>query len=334
MPPPSSSRAGRSNTDPTPEQLFEEAARADASEEIRLHVFSHDQSGFNAEVLKTTEVLASDFADSARQYARTASTRLLVAYSAGRSPSQHEASILTVADVPNLLNVLNVLEGSGDLPLFTPTSESAERIVFYVVSLRDASSVWLHFFRRKSGRTFRLSRSRRIAALFTDQLFDRLDSEPMIFDSTFDALASRPHVVMTNQRNFETALDFLELARRDTDATLRTITAAVPIKNRDVFLAAASSDINMLAKVRSIAEKIRRNPNYAKAMTLDRLQKFAKAHAGAHLDLEGPPGNEELVFHSDVQRRWRILKLLDDDYLHSDLTSVDYEVNSKEMLAP
>jgi len=156
----------------------------------------------------------------------------------------------------------------------------------------------------------------------------------MIFDSTFDAIVSRPHVVMTNQRNFESALDFLELARRDADATLRTITAAVPIKNRDAFLAAASSDINMLSKVRSIAEKIERNPNYATAMTLERLKKFSKDHAGVHLDLEGSPGNEELVFHSDVQRRWRILKLLDDDYLHSDLTSVDYEVNSKDMLAP
>ena len=40
--------------------------------------------------------------------------------------------------------------------------------------------------------------------------------------------------------------------------------------------------------------------------------------------------NNRFVFHPDPQRRWRILKLLDDDYLHSSLTEFDYEVNSED----
>jgi hypothetical protein len=50
---------------------------------------------------------------------------------------------------------------------------------------------------------------------------------------------------------------------------------------------------------------------------------------GIAMDTEVVNGSEQLVFHPDPQNRWRILKLLDDDYLHSSLTTVDYEVNSK-----
>jgi hypothetical protein len=330
MPPPKASPGERAAPDAA--TLLEQATTADAPDEVRVHLFSRVDDGFAAEVLKVTEALASDFAVSARTYAAGITELTIVPYSAGRTPSPYEASVTPIADVPRLREILGILEGDGDLPSFTP-GDAARHVVFYVVSLR-LDDAWTHAVRKKSGATLRLARSRRIAALFTNQLFDRFEAEPLMFDSTYDALVIDPHVVMTSQRNFEIALDFLELARKEVESTLTAMTSELPIKNRDEFLSAASSDINMLAKVRSIAEKMRRDPNYAKAMTLGRLKEFVKTRPGIQLDIEIVNGQEALVFHTDVQRRWRLLKLLDDDYLHSELTSHDYEVNSKDMLAP
>lgn len=38
------------------------------------------------------------------------------------------------------------------------------------------------------------------------------------------------------------------------------------------------------------------------------------------------------MFYSDPARRWLILKLLDDDNPHSQLTALDYEADSKTFL--
>jgi hypothetical protein len=62
---------------------------------------------------------------------------------------------------------------------------------------------------------------------------------------------------------------------------------------------------------------------------LPNLIVFIRAHpeCGVELSSDGP--DAELVSHNDLQRRFKILKLLDDDLLRSELTSLEYEANSK-----
>ncbi len=88
----------------------------------------------------------------------------------------------------------------------------------------------------------------------------------------------------------------------------------------------------MVSKLRSVASKLA-NPTYRAAMSTERLIEFAAEH-NLEIDVEEIDGENRLVFHADPARRWRILKLLDDDYLHSQLTQLNYEVNSKSPLRP
>lgn len=88
----------------------------------------------------------------------------------------------------------------------------------------------------------------------------------------------------------------------------------------------------MMRKLSSIADKIQRNPAYLKAMAMDKIAGFLKEQPHIEIDLEGSGEALRFVFHSDPQRRWRILHLLDDDYLRSPLTELDYEANSKNLL--
>jgi hypothetical protein len=98
------------------------------------------------------------------------------------------------------------------------------------------------------------------------------------------------------------------------------------------LLAAVTTDEKMISKVRGIQAKMDASAAYSKAMTMERLVHFVKDNPQVQIDLEGAQGQEVLVFHADVARRWRILKLLDDDYLFSKLTELDYEANSKTPL--
>jgi hypothetical protein len=67
-------------------------------------------------------------------------------------------------------------------------------------------------------------------------------------------------------------------------------------------------------------------------MTMDRIVPFIRERPELDIELAGEPGGERLVFRSAPSQRWKILKLLDDDYLHSLLTDADYEANSKSPL--
>ncbi len=129
----------------------------------------------------------------------------------------------------------------------------------------------------------------------------------------------------------ERALGFIEQASTAALATLDTLLATVAVANAADLRAAAATDVNMIAKLRSIAQKMASSPAYATAMTTARLIEFAEEH-GLEIDTEDRDGERQFVFSPDPQHRWRILKLLDDDYLHSSLTELDYEVNSKSPL--
>ncbi len=100
---------------------------------------------------------------------------------------------------------------------------------------------------------------------------------------------------------------------------------------RRAFLDAVAADIKMISKVRGIAERLT-DPAYVTAMTTARLLRICQAHPGLEIDwVEPAPGQKDLVFHSDVQRRWRILKLLDDDYVQSLVTDLPYESKKQSL---
>ena len=85
----------------------------------------------------------------------------------------------------------------------------------------------------------------------------------------------------------------------------------------------------MMAKMASVRRSIESDPDYARAMTMDRLIAYIEQHPHVDIDVVGSGSSRELVFDPRPARRFQILKLLDDDFLHSVLTERDYEAGSK-----
>ena|SRR2546421_12644741 len=100
----------------------------------------------------------------------------------------------------------------------------------------------------------------------------------------------------------------------------------IPIAHFAEFEEACRKNPLKAAKLRSIAEK-----PYLQMLTIDKLKRFIKKrHLDMKIETDEDTGQEMLVY--DARNSWKLLKLLDDDYLLSELTEHSYEVNGKREL--
>jgi len=172
-----------------------------------------------------------------------------------------------------------------------------------------------------------------VAAIFRDGVYSELEEETLLFDKSFDFVVASDITLIMRLDAFQGSLDYLAEVRARAAEILRTVTVQVPIANFDEFSAAVCRQLGMISKLASVAARFTSDPAYAASMTLEKITQFASAHPEHLIDLEGPTNDQKLVFYPDPQRRWKILKLLDDDYLFSELTSREYDANSKSQVA-
>jgi Domain of unknown function (DUF4868) len=228
-------------------------------------------------------------------------------------------------------SVIALMDEPIDVELYAEGDAAFDQnLRFYVVAVQLPNPSWAYFFRAK-GETLRLKRTKKVPLVPIGNAYDELQADPLMFEENFDAVVAAGYALIVNQDRFERSVAFVEQARSAAAATLTQLLTTVSVTNAADFLAAVGSDLNMVSKLRSIAEKMAARPAYAAAMTTERLIEFAEER-GIEIDTEEVDGVRQFVFLSDPQHRWRILKLLDDDYLHSTLTEIDYEVNSKSPL--
>lgn len=290
----------------------------------------NSEGTFDAERLAP---LSAELADTFRETCDVALDQIRrgthVPYSPGRRPDRHEIVATELDTVAPLVAALGSVESHNRLDIFEIHGDLANRVDLYVVAIE--ADEMTHFLRRTSSRR-RLKQTNRIAAIWRGQAFETLVDDPLLFDTTFDAVVQGNDVYILNQTSFERSLGFLEAAREAAETTVRSAISALKIANADEFLKAVTSDVNMISKTRSIAERLT-DPGYGQRMTIDNLIAVAERHPQIELDWEtDEDGENALVFHSDPQRRWRILKLLDDDFVQSVVTEFVYEANSKYYL--
>jgi hypothetical protein len=88
-----------------------------------------------------------------------------------------------------------------------------------------------------------------------------------------------------------------------------------------------------MAKMSSIKRSMQSDPEYAAAMTMTNLIDYIENHPHVDIATVGQGRQRKLVFDPTPARRFQLLKLLDDNFLHSMLTERDYEAGSKQQTA-
>ena len=232
-----------------------------------------------------------------------------------------------IGDIPLLGSIL---EGSGDLASLNPFNpRSTEIATVRLVAIRMEAEKVPTIFIQALKSDHIVASSTRHGMIVRPGSIDVAPSNILTLVRDVTAVLFKEYVFFSKRPEFQRLFGLLEELREQATATFNLITDELKIDGIEELRMAATSDVQMLGKMASIQRMIQSYPKYKQAMTMPRLLSFIRSHPECEVRLSSDDDDAQLVFQSDVQHRFKILKLLDDDYLKSELTEFEYEANSK-----
>lgn len=151
----------------------------------------------------------------------------------------------------------------------------------------------------------------------------------LLFSRDVAAVIVGEIVIFRDRPGFQRLFGVLEEIQQQAAATFAAVTKDLRIRGLEEMSQVVLKSPAMLGKMASIQRKLNRYPQYKSAYTMPKLIKFVKGHPQCEVAIVGEGDDAQFVFTNDAQHRFKILKLLDDDYLRSELTTLDYDANSK-----
>jgi hypothetical protein len=275
----------------------------------------------NVERLGIMNEVQEEFRVTMRDALPQADEILVRSYEAGYTPPKHELLVLELVDADRLQSIVNAVEGVSGLDEFDAREEMIARLRFYVVVFDDGTKSAV-FFRRSSPQR-ELIRSGLVALVFQNGVYNRLHDRTFLFDRQFDCFSWDGRLYIRSVGNFHHIFRYLEQLKLAAEQTLDTVIDNVPVANLEEFREACTSQLPMMAKLAAIS-----NQPYLKDLTMDAIKQTIEENS-LDIDVVTEDGTEKLVFDKSIQKRWLILKVLDDDFLKSLMTNRRYEVNSK-----
>lgn len=179
------------------------------------------------------------------------------------------------------------------------------------------------FFFRSFTAAAELSRKRGAALVSRHGTFSVVEEAIFVFDDQIDCFVFGDYVYVIRKRDFRRIFDQLTAVLKRAKKAARDLHAKVPIANFDEFEQACASDSRLADKVLAVRQR-----DYFDQLSYQMLQPVI-TEFGLNIPTTQVNGQTQLVFRTEPDQRFRILKLVDDDYLRSSMTNHRYEVNSK-----
>jgi hypothetical protein len=262
-----------------------------------------------------------------RSAAQAYSDREVIGYEPATVVGDGQVMWIRAAQVPLLQDILRESVSLASLPLFDPKKISLSNLQLAAMRAeKDGTSA--AFVQSLRGNQV-VAQSRRIGVIVRKGSIDVPSGEILLFGKDIAVVVTGEYAFFTDRPAFQRLFGYLDDLRRNAAATFQAITRDLRIDGIDQMEAAVTGSPAMLGKMASIQRKLDEVSEYRTALTMPRLVTFARQHPEYQVDVAGEGDDARLVFRNDPQHRFKILKLLDDDYLHSELTSLEYEANSK-----
>jgi Kiwa protein KwaB-like len=179
------------------------------------------------------------------------------------------------------------------------------------------------FFFRAFSAAAELGRKRGEALVLRGGTFRTLTERVFLFDENVDCVVYGGVIFVLRSRDYRRIFEQLDALRLEARTAAEEVEQRVPVVNADDFVAACSTDSRLAEKVLAV----RKRPYYDQ-LSVALLEPVIRDF-GLHVETVDDGGTRKLVFDARPERRFLILKLLDDDYLMSTMTERRYEVNSK-----
>lgn len=239
-------------------------------------------------------------------------------------PPQHWMHVTSV-DAAVLEQVEDIV-GQTDLDGFSGQAATV-RLIAARITCADGTVMT---FYRVADPMLQLKKSKALALLASDGVYSKLEpADVLLIQPDFDVVVIGGYAFFAKKSTFERAFGFVEELKKESLSTFKAVTKKLRIKGLAELQAACTKQPQMMAKMSSIKRSMDQDPDYAKAMTMKKLLKYIDEHPHVDIQIEEENGKKVLVFDPSPKRRFQILKLLDDDFLHSVLTTRDYEAGSK-----
>ena len=250
---------------------------------------------------------------------------VLKRYDPGYRPESHELVYIELAQNPEIAQQVQLVSHVQNVELFHEDDNIVDHLRFYGIVATPNARHHAVFFRTYSPKK-ELTRSAKFAAMLSRGAYDKVETKIFLFDHAVDCFSWDGYLFIRNVGAFQRIFKYFEELRARADETVDEIIRHVPISNVDDFRAAGTTQPQMMTKLAQIAKK-----PYLARVTMRDIKKTIDEF-GLEVQIVREHGRDKLLFEKGLNKRWIILKLLDDDYLGSIMTNEKYEVNSKSPL--
>lgn len=273
--------------------------------------------------LNLRQDLATEFLSAAKDSVPPANQEVrLRAYEAGYKPDSDEITYIDLAQNAPIADLIHLVSQVQQAELFHEDDTVIDSLRFYAIVVSPSARRRAVFFRTYSPKK-ELTRRAGFAALLSRGSYDKVESKVFLFDHNTDCFAWDGYLFIHNVGAFQRIFGYFEELRAMANTTVDTVLAQIPVSNADAFRATCTGQLQMMSKLAQIARK----PYLGRVTMQDMRRTIDEFHLDVQIVQEN--GQEKLLFEGSLEKRWLILKLLDDDYLGSIMTHEKYEVNSK-----
>ena len=295
---------------------------------LRFAVLAPHDGGLRAHRVRLGEGVGADIAGLAEKTrTRTIDFRHLAYGPATLIPSGHCMTI-EQDDAGTLADVQAEVDGD-DMETFDPGAEYAAKATMLAARFASADGAAVTFYRVRET-LLQLTERKSLNLILRRGHYERLaPGDVLIMSGIFDAVVIAGVAFFFAKQRFEQAFGFTAELARSSGETFDLVTTNLRIKGIEQLRQACTTQPAMMAKMASIRRSIDAEPAYAAAMTMPRLTAFVRERPNLGIEIEGTGADEQLVYNPARETRWKLLNLLDDDFLRSHLTERDYEAGSK-----
>jgi hypothetical protein len=259
--------------------------------------------------------------------------RVPLDYGYERRPEPHEVLVVDRAEIEEADEILTSLDNIANYERLDLAAREANQARLFLTDARFVrnDTELRAVFVRTGVKSEVVTAKKKTALVFSHGVYNLVDSNQLVLNDSYDAVIIGDYVLGVQTQRFEQAFHFTDRILKAAGEAIDKHLVKLRIVGFDELATACKTHSGMARKAASIGRKIDDDPQYAAAMVMDSLLAFVDDHA-ADVKIntqEGPVGRLLVHDHEDRAGQWAILKLLDDDYLTSELTKSFYEAPSK-----
>jgi hypothetical protein len=280
--------------------------------------------------------LQQDFRDVARRASTRLRRRTSQDYEVGDDLARDHVGTMPLAKAsgelihPKAGATLEALRKTADVNPLTG-NDLQEVPAFYALVWRDPTTMTVILFGRRLARQSIARRrggfSARIAG--DEATLKKFDDQLILFDDDVDWILANDTIFVFKPRPFEDS--FLNPAAlvEAVATNVEALRQKIPIKNFSEFQKRCGEVPSMQLKLAKIVS----SPSFAAwTPSIAKLQTYSKKYGST----TGPVvafDDGEMVFEGSLEKQWNILKLLDEAFFTSELTSTKFEATGKHAVS-